>query len=320
MSESDLFNLTCLVRAARAVADSSTTTVVGDWRWKKLAEWAQLLVGTGEGNRQGLVGRDVWGLFAHWLLLLKPKSEGMKVEFAGVVRIIWVAKVVQVIASFLQDGGCPKGLIHTTTQGEGPFESLLRLVKAEMGTGEASGAAGQEQPMAGADKEKGMSSDGGAQKRKWSDILDMGDVEAAIALGCLPFLRRASLLRSTLLGVKLPVTFGGGEGSESANLLRFLQLPGRFGLGSVDGAVQTLVVGWCKQIKASQAELAPSPAFSQGLTAVPSLHALPDWYHDMLKIRLKEKCTKYGLHRDVFLLLLICFTCVEEQAIHMIGD
>lgn len=311
VSDSDLFHLTCLVRAARVAVE--VFPLAEQWRWKKLTDWAMLLSGNSEGGDPGLTGHDVWGFFAHWLVLLDHKRGGLKEEFDGVLRIAWVAKMVQVISSMISEGQCPKAMMHPSgSEGEGPLETLVRLVASETGTKSSGGGAAErvDVSMAGEQGEGNISNGGALKKQKSTEVVDIEDFQGSIAAVCLPFLRRACLLRAALFGVKLPAQSGAGEVSDCISLLRFLQLPGKMGLSYMDGAVKTLVVGWCKQIKASRSDKAFATVNLHELAAPPKLHALPEWYHDLLKTRLKEKCTRCNTLPDEPAVCLLCGTLV----------
>lgn len=323
ISDSDLFNLTCLVRSARVSAD--VFPLAAQWRWKKLTDWAILLAGTGEGDDPGLTAHDIWGLFAHWLVLLDPKRGGLKAEFEGVLRIAWVAKIVQAISSLIAEGQFPKALLQPSgSEGEGQLEALVRLVFSETSAASSGGSASEKQEVSVvAGKSEGTTSDGGAlKKQKSADRVSIEDFQGSIAAVCLPFLRRACLLRAALFGVKLPEQSGAGGVSSSLSLLKFLQLPGKMGISNMDGAVKTLVVGWCKQIKAARSDKALATVNLQELAAPPKLHALPEWYHDLLKMRLKEKCTRCNTLPDEPAVCLLCgkLVCAGTECCRHAGE
>lgn len=195
MGKQNLAHLVALLRAVRTMVDEDREA--NAWRWAQLSSWASLLAGRARapdrrheiarGPARCLLEADLASLLVHWMLLLAPGAAAAR-ELDGVLHILWYAQILQALLLATPPAGGGGGGVagggggeSDEARGEARLQQLLAHCWPAGGAG--AGAAG-----------------GGRR------------LEAVLVLA-LPFLRRAALLRTAMLGAPLPPGAAEGGGA-----------------------------------------------------------------------------------------------------------
>jgi len=315
---SELARLMALFRAIQRMLNVGIRG--SGWRWALLTRWARLLRGQSgtetdrseeqapsvSGLVNSLVEADISSVMAHWLLLF---NMGSKNEFDGVLLILWLAQLVQSILCFAKDLK-----ENTLTNGSQQIDRM------QEGSTEPEDSEGLKRMSIDSEDFEGKAKFLALVDKVLQSVgigeFDVSSIDVDLLLDkvfeqCLPFLRRASLLKTVIHGSSLPPASASGMDRSSAKILmKHLHLPSAFGIPTVEGAMGVLITKWCNQLHDQDPTTADvlDKAASRRLTSVtpPVLHPLPQDFHDLLRSVLKRKCKRCG---TVPLEPAICLLC-----------
>lgn len=194
-----------------------------------------------EGVVECLLEADLSALLVHWMLLLAPGKAATQ-EIDGVLHILWYAQVVQamLLATPLSD---------SETVPEVPEDGSDAMVQEDGPTSGEGGRDARDARLRLSLLQAHVLTVGLGQDTPPTRVPQL--LEKVLVLS-LPFLRRAALLRTIMLGAPLPSDAASGGGiREATELVHHLRIPGVGGIPSVEGAAGALFTTWCKHLRAS---------------------------------------------------------------------